>query len=198
MTTSPSLVRTCHFHARRRLFKTTSKIGNSSDICKRDLSDFRRRLLIRISPAPDQCPRNIRARKRAPSGSSRLQETSKCLRRRSGGENVWNWNPKMYRKSRLRIPFSCRLPCAEQLEAAIYGAQGQVCLIQIGEMATIFPHQADGPACRAVSKAGTIGSSRTAARLGQLADRSRGYQASLTEPGGRSPFNNATTSDCRL
>jgi hypothetical protein len=29
-------------------------------------------------------------------------------------------------------------------------------------------------------------------------DRSRRYQASLAEPGGRSPFNNATTSDCRL
>ena len=34
--------------------------------------------------------------------------------------------------------------------------------------------------------------------LSEASDRARGYQASPAEPGGRSPFNNATTSDCRL
>jgi hypothetical protein len=29
---SPAVVHTCHFHARPRLFNTTSKIGNSSGI----------------------------------------------------------------------------------------------------------------------------------------------------------------------
>jgi hypothetical protein len=167
---SPVLVRTCHFHARRRLVKITSKIGNLSDICQQDLSGFRRRLLTRISPTPDQCSQHNRACKRSPSGSGRLQETSKRLRGRSGGGNVWDWNSRMYRKSLLHIPFACRPTFAEQLEAAIYGAPGQVCLTQIGEMAMIFQRQADGPACRAVSKAGTIGS-RIAALPGRLADR---------------------------
>ena len=49
MTMSPALVRTCHFHARRRLFKTTSKIRNWSDICKGCSPGYRQRLTDALS-----------------------------------------------------------------------------------------------------------------------------------------------------
>ena len=87
-------------------------------------------------------------------------------------------------KSWLHIVVAWRLPFAEELEAAIYGARRWISLIQIGEMAMIFPRRAITGVWNALYSGAT--------------GRSRGYQASLTDPGGRSPFNNATTSDCRL
>ena len=107
-----------------------------------------------------------------------------------------------------------------KLEARIYGAWRLVRVTNMGEMAMIFPNQPIGPARRAggsacilvtrgknmvpvANEAGRRQAGESTALVDEIgliegAERSLGVQASFAAPGGRSPFSNATTSDCRL